>query len=396
MLQYNLLFPHQIRGAKKHTAMLAIASTLILNSILVQAAKQSFTHNVRGTTTTAASSSTTVNATSCAPAPTSSLVVNVRDKGAKGDGITDDTAAIQAAVNQVGGTGGTVLIPDGTYLINGISDGWDGISLKGNMTLQLSSGATLQEIPNSHADSSVITVQNVSNVNIIGGTVQGERAGHLGTTGESGMGINILASNNIVVDGVTTKEARGDGIYIGGSTIPSKNITVCNLVSDNNYRQGLSVTSADGVVIRDSIFKNSNGTLPEAGIDIEPDSNAFYVRNIQILNSQFMNNAGEQILVYAGDSLQGIKPVTGIIIDGNDIYSDKAGMPLSDNIGIAVTNLDNVKITNNYITTNNYAIEFNRSTGNIVTGNTSTASAFKPAVIGDDGGNIITGDNVFP
>jgi polygalacturonase len=36
----------------------------------------------------------------CAAPPTSSLVVNVKDNGPKGDGATDDTAAIQAAMNR--------------------------------------------------------------------------------------------------------------------------------------------------------------------------------------------------------------------------------------------------------------------------------------------------------
>lgn len=50
-------------------------------------------------------------------------VVNVRDVGARGDGVTDDTDAIQAAIDQVCGEGGErtglVYLPAGTYRLTG-------------------------------------------------------------------------------------------------------------------------------------------------------------------------------------------------------------------------------------------------------------------------------------
>ena len=58
----------------------------------------------------------------CVEAPTSALVINVKDKGAKGDGETDDTAAIQAAIDEVGGTDGTVLVPKGAYMVDASLD----------------------------------------------------------------------------------------------------------------------------------------------------------------------------------------------------------------------------------------------------------------------------------
>lgn len=47
---------------------------------------------------------------------------NVRDYGAVGDGVTDDTAAIQRAVNAARTTGGTLIFPFGRYLVTGPLD----------------------------------------------------------------------------------------------------------------------------------------------------------------------------------------------------------------------------------------------------------------------------------
>jgi parallel beta-helix repeat protein len=48
----------------------------------------------------------------------SPAVFNVKDTGARGDGATDDTAALQRAVDRAGAVGGTVLFPSGVYLFS--------------------------------------------------------------------------------------------------------------------------------------------------------------------------------------------------------------------------------------------------------------------------------------
>lgn len=56
--------------------------------------------------------------------------VSVKDFGAVGDGVTDDTAAIQAAIDAVS-LNGTLLMPAGTYLVSGVLD-FRRVSVLGN------------------------------------------------------------------------------------------------------------------------------------------------------------------------------------------------------------------------------------------------------------------------
>lgn len=66
-------------------------------------------------------------------------VLNVREHGARGDGVTKDTAAIQKAITDCP-PGGTVLVPPGVYLV-------DHLDLKSDLTLELAAGALLQFLP---------------------------------------------------------------------------------------------------------------------------------------------------------------------------------------------------------------------------------------------------------
>jgi len=62
------------------------------------------------------------------PAPVA--IVNVKDVGAVGDGVTDDYPAVSGAIASVGGHGGVVYFPAGVYLLN------SRISLPGGVVLR--------------------------------------------------------------------------------------------------------------------------------------------------------------------------------------------------------------------------------------------------------------------
>ncbi|HUB89683.1 MAG TPA: right-handed parallel beta-helix repeat-containing protein [Dyella sp.] len=232
----------------------------------------------------------------------SNVVVNVRDKGAKGDGVHDDTTAIQSAIDSLPARGGTVVVPPGTYMI----DAMNSIVLRSNMALQLANDATIKALPNSSPRSYMIKVWHVDNVSITGGNIVGERQGHTGKGGEWGYGINIQGSNHVHVSNVHISDCWGDGMWIGAlgwapHDIPSTDVVVENIVSTHNRRQGLSIGPVNGVTISNSTFSNTQGTMPQSGIDIEPQTQG-HASNITIDHCTMVDNRGSGLEVHSNVS----------------------------------------------------------------------------------------------
>ena len=215
---------------------------------------------------------------------------NVKDYGAVGDGVADDTDAINQAIENHT----NVYIPDGEYLI----DAEKYIRLKSNRSILMSENTVLKVKPNNNNYYAVFYLNTVSNVEIIGGTLIGDRDNHLSTTGEWGHGIEIRGCTNITIKDLTAKDFWGDGLYIGvsGGQKYSKNITLENVVSDNNRRQGLSVISVDGLYGLNVTLSNTNGTAPQAGVDFEPNNPDEILQNIVFKNLRTYNNAGSGVL----------------------------------------------------------------------------------------------------
>jgi len=109
-------------------------------------------------------------------------------------------------------------------------------------------------------------------------------------------GINLLECKNVIIRGITVTETGGDGLYLGSrGNGYNENVLVENMIFDSNYRQGLSVISADGLTIRNSKFLNTAGTAPQAGIDFEPNQRGQRISNCVIENSEFVNNKGSGV-----------------------------------------------------------------------------------------------------
>ena len=230
-----------------------------------------------------------------------STTLNVRNWGARGDGATDDTTAFQYAIDALPSSGGTVVVPAGDYVI----DPTRNVRLRSNMHLLLQDGARLRAKRNDKERAYVLMAYKISNVEISGGQIIGDRETHLGTAGEWGHGIMIRGSSKITVRDIHVSKCWGDGISIGGAmvtnapTIPCSDVVIANVVCTGNRRQGLTIGCATGVKVYDSEFSDCNGIAPACGIDIEPDAgDSRTTTTVHIENCHIRGNAGNGILIY--------------------------------------------------------------------------------------------------
>jgi hypothetical protein len=103
------------------------------------------------------------------------------------------------------------------------------------------------------------------------------------------------------------------GFYVEGAN----DVNFCSVTADNNRRQGLSIIETNGLIVKNSIFKNTRGTRPSAGIDIEPDTAEQHVTNVRIRDSQFLDNAGPGIAIVAKRALVSEIEITRNVFSGN-------------------------------------------------------------------------------
>ena len=263
-------------------------------------------------------------------------VVDVRTFGAKGNGATNDTAAIQKAINSLPSTGGTVVIPPGTYGIDAVTT----LKLRSNVTLQMSPTTILGVIPNAAAHYEVLHIGGVSNVNVNGGVLWGDRLTHKATSGEHGLGVAILGASNVTVTGTASNNMWGDGFYVGngptfGSSLKTRstNIKLIDVTADNNRRQGISVTSGKDISIVRAKLTNTNGAAPSAGIDVEPNGKTDILQNISIVDTYTANNQGAGISLSLGAILGTTTPISITVTNHTDDGS-KQGMNISGGSGI--------------------------------------------------------------
>jgi polygalacturonase len=187
-----------------------------------------------------------------APTP----VFDARTYGAAGDGTTDDTAAIQAAVNAAAGTGGSVLLSGGTFLSGTVT-------LGSQMTFFVDSSAELLGSPDlaaypvlagtggtqlGHATALVHAV-GASGLRIDGGgTIEGQAAALAGASMPP-LNVWVVQSDHVVIQNVYVTDAAAWSLV----SMESNNVEIgnVNVSSDGIDHDGIDIVDGSDIVVRD-------------------------------------------------------------------------------------------------------------------------------------------------
>jgi hypothetical protein len=198
-----------------------------------------------------------------------SPLFNARDYGAVGDGTTKDTAAIQKAIDAAGGTGGSVLLTNGTYLSGTLT-------LHSNMTVFIDSSAILRgsaaaadypaQTPNtgntqlSNCQRALLYAPETTQLTIDGGgVIDGQGDSFSGVEATRPMLIWAVLSNHVTVRNLyLMKGAVWSLVSMESDHVLISNV---NVQSDNITHDGIDVVDGQDVTVEECAVRSGDDAM---------------------------------------------------------------------------------------------------------------------------------------
>lgn len=177
------------------------------------------------------------------------------------------------------------------------------ISAKSNFYVACTGKITAADTMPVSSDKEMLHFEGCTHFYVEGLRVDGNRAGR-GAAEQPAQNIRMGSCHYFVFRDCISDNAPVDG-WIFNTTTPSDTSThnshfiLEDCWADNAYRNGMSVAQANHVLILGGGFTNTNGTIPQAGIDLEadpgnPDNS---LQHIVVKGTYFAGNSGYGINV---------------------------------------------------------------------------------------------------
>lgn len=192
-----------------------------------------------------------------------SLFINVKDYGAKGDGVTNDSAAIQAAID----TGKPVFLPEGNFFIGDIS--------LNNVSVLLGVGKGRSVIT---INGSTTTALKVNSENSI---IRDIEIDHTGTP-TSGAAISIYTGNYSTIENVYIRNTYHGITFQNSQSVKVYNIEMWGFVGYGLYFNGLN----NDIFVSDAFINGeteSSQPGPGHGIRIVDKGEALTFHNVEVI-----------------------------------------------------------------------------------------------------------------
>lgn len=281
------------------------------------------------------------------------LVVNVKDHGALGNGTTDDTDAIQDAID-LASAGDIVFIPPGTYIVDPA------------VSLHLTSGITfagagrlsiLKIKDNSDVLNNLVKVENADRVILRDFSIDGNRANQDPSDLVAvHYGVYIASSNDCRVDNVYVYNTTGVGIHVYDSV----GTVVSNCESSGNRYHGFECEQDTS-----TIWKGNRGhSNSRHGIFVSPGEvgGTGSIGNI-IDGNSFDNNDSYGIAFGIDAAGLSIGLTKDNVVTNNSVINNAE-------YGISIFRVDDTLVSNNVVAYNGFfGIYLYRAERNQVIGN---------------------------
>lgn len=264
---------------------------------------------------------------------------SVKDFGAVGNGVVDDTAAIQAAMTVCGG----IYFPPGTYMAN---------DLTATLPVYIYGyGATIKRRNNQLASTFILSIAG-NGSSVQGLNFDGNAANNAGHTGRH-EGLRIAANNVTVLDSDSSNTPSGGTGVANCFYVPGNAATLENVTSSNAGYAAIRI-DGDGATVNNARITDftEKGIVFDGTIGVSAKS--LIISNCRITSASTNINAQVCILTDSGSSLT--EQLKSLII--SNVYCELTGNVVDSNV-VKVVNTKYCIIDNfNFVQTGTNHVSF--------------------------------------